>query len=53
MPNTNNRVLGRLGARELSSEEVERATSGSAHGAQHTNVITFNPYTHQMDGDGT
>jgi hypothetical protein len=44
-----NRVLGRLGARELTREEVERASSG---GAQHTNVISVNPITHQLDGDG-
>jgi hypothetical protein len=48
-----NRVLGRLGARELTPEEVERATGqGSTRAAQHTNVITLNPITHSLDGDG-
>ena len=48
-----NRVLGRLGARELTPEEVERATGdGSARAAQHTNVITVNPITGHLDGDG-
>ena len=48
-----NRVLGRLGARELTPEEVVRATGkGSTRGAQHTNVITLNPITGQLDGDG-
>jgi hypothetical protein len=46
---TDNRVLGRLGARELTPEEVERA---SERGAQKTNVITFNPVTETRDGDG-
>lgn len=45
----NNRVLGRLGARELTAEEVARV-SGS--GFEHTNVITWNPVTGQRDGDG-
>jgi hypothetical protein len=40
-----NRVLGRLGARELRPEEVEMV------GPEHTNVITFNPVTGR-DGDG-
>jgi hypothetical protein len=53
MRKIDNRVLGRLGARELTPEEVERARGeGAAHGAQHTNIITVNPVTHQMDGDG-
>ncbi len=43
-----NRVLGRMGARELTPEEVERAMRSS----QHTNVITVNPVTHSLDGDG-
>jgi hypothetical protein len=51
---TKGRVLGRLGARELTPEEVERARgTGSAHGAQRTDFITVNPVTHQLDGDGT
>jgi hypothetical protein len=50
---TRNRVLGRLGARELTPEEVERARgTGSAHGAHRTDFITVNPVTHQLDGDG-
>jgi hypothetical protein len=53
MRKIDNRVLGRLGARELTPDELKRAAGeGSAHGAAHTNVITVNPYTHQMDGDG-
>lgn len=48
-----NRVLGRLGARELTPEEIARATGdGSARSAQHTNVITLNPITGHLDGDG-
>jgi hypothetical protein len=48
-----NRVLGRLGARELTPEEVERATGDeSMRSAQHTNVITVNPVTGHLDGDG-
>jgi hypothetical protein len=47
--NKSNRVLSRIGARQLTSEEVERV-SGS--GPQHTNVITVNPKTGQRDGDG-
>ena len=43
----NNRVLGRLGARELTPEEVESVIGGTLH----TNVITFNPVTGR-DGDG-
>jgi hypothetical protein len=42
----NNRVLGRLGARELTREEVEMSS-----GPEHTHVITFNPITGR-DGDG-
>ena len=48
-----NRVLGRLGARELTPEEVERAKGkGPARGPAHTNVITLNPLTLHLDGDG-
>jgi hypothetical protein len=43
-----NRVLGRLGARELTPEEVELVLG---NGPEHTNVITFNPVTGR-DGDG-
>jgi hypothetical protein len=46
---TTSRVLSRMGARELTPQEVERV-SGS--GPQITNVITLNPKTHQRDGDG-
>jgi hypothetical protein len=45
----NNRVLARNGARELTPEEVLRVSGG---GAEHTNVITFNPTTGLRDGDG-
>jgi hypothetical protein len=44
-----NRVLGRLGARELTPQEVARVSQA---GVVHTNVITFNPVTFQIDGDG-
>jgi hypothetical protein len=44
----NDRTLGRMGARELTSEEWEHI-AGS--GPEHTNVITFNPKTGR-DGDG-
>jgi hypothetical protein len=44
-----NRVLGRSGARELTPEEVARIVTS---GPQITDVITFNPYTGQRDGDG-
>jgi len=48
-----NRVLGRLGARELTQDEVERATGkGSTRGLLHTNVISVNPITGHLDGDG-
>ena len=43
------RVLARVGARELTPEEVARVAGA---GPQHTNVITFNPATGQRDGDG-
>jgi hypothetical protein len=45
----NNRVLGRVGARELTPEETERAVGS---GFEHTNVITINLKTGQRDGDG-
>lgn len=47
--NEANRVLGRIGARQLTPQEVERV-SGS--GPEHTNVISVNPKTGQRDGDG-
>ncbi len=47
--NADNRTLGRLGARELTPEQVE-VVSGS--GTVHTNVITFDPTTGARDGDG-
>lgn len=48
-----NRVLGRQGARELTPEEVARAMDGGEKRiALHTDVITVNPYTHSLDGDG-
>ncbi len=49
MPNhEKDRVLSRLGARELTPAEWERI-AGS--GPEQTNVITFNPTTGR-DGDG-
>jgi len=44
-----NRVFSRLGARELTPNEVARVSQA---GLEHTNVITFNPVTLQIDGDG-
>jgi hypothetical protein len=54
MRNSNdNRVLGRQGSRELTPEEVARAMDGGDRRiALRTDVITFNPYTHSLDGDG-
>jgi len=49
MNSQDNRVLGRIGARELSPEELEKVSGGLP---VHTNVITFNPVTFQRDGDG-
>jgi hypothetical protein len=47
-----NRVLGRLGARELTPEEVERAKGkGSVRGPYHSDAISFNPVTFTIDGD--
>jgi hypothetical protein len=43
------RVLARVGARELSPEEMARVAGA---GPQVTNVITVNPKTGQRDGDG-
>jgi hypothetical protein len=43
------RVLARVGARELTPEEVARVAGA---GPEHTNVITVNPVTGQRDGDG-
>jgi hypothetical protein len=43
------RVLGRVGARELTPEEVA-CVAGA--GPEHTNVISWNPVTGQRDGDG-
>jgi hypothetical protein len=49
MKHSDNRVLGRTGARELTPEELARI---SAAGPENTQVITFNPLTGQRDGDG-
>jgi hypothetical protein len=47
-----NRVLGRLGARELTPEEVERAKGkGSVRGPYHSDSISLNPVTLTLDGD--
>ena len=45
--NDSKRVLTRVGARELSAEEVELVCGGDLH----TNVITFSP-SGTRDGDG-
>ncbi|MBZ5522886.1 MAG: hypothetical protein LAP21_11670 [Acidobacteriia bacterium] len=46
--NSEDRVLSRLGARELNAAEVERVI---AAGTAHTNVCSFNPLTGARDGD--
>jgi hypothetical protein len=43
------RVLARVGARELTPEELARVAGA---GPTTTDVITINPVTHQRDGDG-
>ena len=43
-----NRVLNRLGARELSPEEVDAVSAGLAF---HTNVCSIDPLTGARDGD--
>ena len=45
-PQETNRVLGRLGARILTEQEVEQVAGGIV-----TNPCTFNPTTCAMDGD--
>jgi hypothetical protein len=51
--NSDNRVLSRQGARELTPSEIARAVGGGdRRTALRTDVITFNPYTHSLDGDG-
>lgn len=45
------RVLGRLGARELTSQEIEKV-SGGDFPMFHTNVCTFAGSTGPGDGDG-
>lgn len=49
MSNPNNRVLGRLGARDLAPEEIESVTGS---GIAHTNVCTSIRSTTSGDGDG-
>ena len=44
------RVLARVGARELSSEELARVAGAGPH---LTTVITVNPVTGRLDGLGT
>lgn len=44
----NNRVLSRIGARQLTPEEIEYVTGGIVF---HTNVCTL-ATTHAGDGDG-
>ena len=49
MPNhADNRPLNRLGARELSPEELACVTGG---GTVHTNVCSIDPITGALDGD--
>jgi hypothetical protein len=43
------RVLSRVGARELTPQEIANVAGGKL---QHTNVITVNPATGARDGDG-
>ena len=45
-PKEHSRVLGRLGARELTQQECEQAAGGI-----HTANCTFDPKTCRMDGD--
>jgi len=49
MKRNDNRVLGRTGARELTPEELARLSGGFP---VHTLVITLNPKTGHLDGDG-
>jgi hypothetical protein len=51
MQNASNRVIGRFGAREVTSREVEQANSNDAV-KRNTEFITTNPLTGQLDGDG-
>jgi hypothetical protein len=50
MSNHDQRVLARVGARELASEEIEQVTG--AAGRVHTNVCTAVTATNTGDGDG-
>jgi len=45
--NADKRVLGRRGARELTPREIDHV----AGGIQTLTVCSFNPKTHQVDGD--
>jgi hypothetical protein len=45
--NQDNRVLGRMGARELTSREIDHVTGGVLT----ETVCTFNYKTHTADGD--
>jgi len=47
--NHENRVLGRMGTRELTPAEVERAIGGIV---LHTNVCSISLSTGAVDGDG-
>ncbi|HEV2988678.1 MAG TPA: hypothetical protein VG759_09555 [Candidatus Angelobacter sp.] len=47
MSNPNNRVLGRIGARDLAPEEIESVSGGTFH----TNVCTAIRSTVSGDGD--
>jgi hypothetical protein len=47
MPDKNDRVLGRLGARELTAKESAEVSGGIIR----TGLCTFDPKTCRMDGD--
>ncbi len=49
MSNQDQRVLGRVGAREMTPEEIEQVTG--AAGRFHTNVCTIVTATSTGDGD--
>ena len=51
MSNQDQRVMARVGARELAQEEIEQVT-GAAGRAAHTNVCTALTATNTGDGDG-
>jgi len=46
-----NRVFGRLGARELTPEEIANLHAISSEGKNFFTLATFNPIKLQLDGD--